>query len=300
MDLLIIGAGPAGLAAAIYAARAQLSVLVVDSGVPGGQITQTHEIANYPGFAEPISGLELAGQMTRQAEGFGARLEMDHVSNLRAEAGGFVAETWSGEVRARSVIIATGATPRRLGIPGEERFWGRGVSSCATCDAPFFKDQVVAVVGGGDAAVEEAEQLSRVARRVILVHRRDELRAHRSAQAALRARPNVEFRWNAQAREILGQTQVSGLQIEAGGQQEVLDVTGVFVLIGHTPATGFLPPELLDEHGYVRLTGDVTTSIPGLFVAGDAADPDYRQLATSVGTGARSALQAERWLRTQG
>lgn len=298
-DVVIIGGGPAGLTAGIYAGRAQLKTVIVEKGLPGGQIAQTDEVENYPGFPEGISGPELASRMVRQAEKFGARIVMDEVLGLEKAEGGYLVRGYERNYRARAVIVATGANPRRLGVPGEDKFYGRGVSTCATCDGFFYRDTEVVVVGGGDAAVEEGIFLTKFARKVTLVHRRDELRANKVAQKRAFQNPKMHFLFSHVVTEILGEDQVTGVRLKnlKTGEEYVYPTDGVFVFIGHEPNTAFLKGVVeLRPDGYIAVRDEVFTSEPGIFAAGDVADPIYRQLTTSVGAGTRAAMMAERYL----
>ena len=298
-DVVIIGGGPAGLTAGIYAGRAQLKTVIVEKGLPGGQIAQTDEVENYPGFPEGISGPELASRMVRQAEKFGARIVMDEVLGLEKAEGGYLVRGYERNYRARAVIVATGANPRRLGVPGEDKFYGRGVSTGATCDGFFYRDKEVVVVGGGDAAVEEGIFLTKFARKVTLVHRRDELRANKVAQKRAFQNPKMHFLFSHVVTEILGEDQVTGVRLKnlKTGEEYVYPTDGVFVFIGHEPNTAFLKGVVeLRPDGYIAVRDEVFTSEPGIFAAGDVADPIYRQLTTSVGAGTRAAMMAERYL----
>jgi len=302
-DVVIIGGGPAGLTAGIYAGRGGLKTVIVEKGLPGGQIAQTEEVENYPGFPEGISGPELAGRMVQQAEKFGARIVMDEVQGLEKTEEGFLVRGFERNYPARVVIIATGANPRKLQVPGEEKFYGRGVSTCATCDAFFYRDKEVVVVGGGDAAVEEGLFLTKFARKVTLVHRRDELRANKMAQARAFQNPKMHFLFSHVVTEILGEEQVTGVRLKnlKTGEEYVYPTDGVFVFIGHEPNTGFLKGVVeLRPDGYVAVRDEVFTSVPGIFAAGDVADPIYRQLTTSVGAGTRAAMMAEKYLAEKG
>lgn len=301
-DVIIIGGGPAGLTSGIYAGRANLKTLILEKGLPGGQIAQTDEVENYPGFPEPISGPELSERMVQQAKRFGAQIAMDEVQALEKTPEGFVVRGYEGDYKGRAVILATGANPKKLGVPGEEKFYGRGVSTCATCDGFFYRDKEVVVVGGGDAAVEEGLFLTKFARKVTLVHRRDELRANKTAQARAFANPRMHYIWDTVVEEVLGKETVSGVRLKNLKTGEVYDYAtdGVFVFIGHVPNTGFLNGLVeLRPDGYVAVRDEIFTSVPGLFAAGDVADPIYRQLATSVGAGTRAAMMAERYLAEQ-
>lgn len=306
-DVVIVGGGPAGLTAAIYTGRASLRTLVLEMGLPGGQIAQTEEVENYPGFPEPIPGMELAQRMVQQAEKFGAKIEMEEVQAIEASPGShpyvFTVRGYSGTYRAKSVILATGANPKRLGVPGEAEFWGRGVSTCATCDGFFYRGKKVVVVGGGDAAVEEGLFLTKFADEVTLIHRRDTLRANKVAQARAFANPKMRFVWDTAVEAILGgegeSAGVTGVRLRnlKTGETQDMPTDGVFIFIGHVPNTGFVQDTLkLREDGYVEVTDEIYTSVPLLFAAGDVSDYVYRQLATSVGAGTRAAMSAERAL----
>jgi thioredoxin reductase (NADPH) len=302
-DIVIIGAGPAGLTAAIYTGRGQLDTVVLERGLPGGQIAQTEEVENYPGFDEAVSGPELAQRMLRQAEKFGARVVMDEVQRLEPASHGFVVRGLDTEYLAKSVIIASGATPRRLGVPGEDEFYGRGVSTCATCDGFFYRGKRVVVVGGGDAAIEEGGFLTKFADTVTVIHRRDELRANKVAQARAFANPKMRFKWSTVVEEVLGEDErVAGVRTRdvVTGERGVIDTDGVFVYIGHEPNTAYLEGVVrLRDSGYVDVRDEIYTSVVGIFAAGDVSDEVYRQLSTSVGAGTRAAMAAERWLAAQ-
>ncbi|MFB9993725.1 thioredoxin-disulfide reductase [Deinococcus oregonensis] len=303
LDVVIVGGGPAGLTAAIYTGRANLSTLILEKGLPGGQIAQTEEVENYPGFPDPIPGMELAERMVKQAEKFGARIEMDEVEAIEATPQHhpyvFTVRGYSGTYRAKSVILSTGANPKRLNVPGEEEFWGRGVSTCATCDGFFYRGKKVVVVGGGDAAVEEGLFLTKFADEVTLIHRRDTLRANKVAQARALANPKMKFIWDTAVEEIQGDGSVSNVRLKNLKTGEVSDFAtdGVFIFIGHIPNTDFVKGTVkLRDDGYVDVTDEIYTSVPMLFAAGDVSDHVYRQLATSVGAGTRAAMSAERAL----
>lgn len=300
-DVVIIGGGPAGLTAGIYAGRGQLDTIILEKGLPGGQIAQTEEVENYPGFDEAVTGPELSQRMVRQAEKFGARILMEEVEGVSGNADdGFVVRGYEADYRARSVILATGANPKRLGVPGEDEFYGRGVSTCATCDGFFYRDKRVVVVGGGDAALEEGTFLTKFASEVVVVHRRDELRAHKSAQERAFANEKMTFVWNTVVEEVLGEDgMVTGVKTRdvVTGREDVLQADGVFVYIGHEPNTGFLDGFVeLQDSGYAKVRDEIFTNVEGVFAAGDIADEVYRQLGTSVGAGTRAAMTAERWL----
>ena len=298
-DLIIIGGGPAGLTAAIYAGRARLKTLVLGGSLPGGQPSNTDLVDNYPGFPESIEGPALARRFQQQAERFGAQIKMEVVTQADFSASPFVVRTYGGEHRGRSVIVATGAEPRRLGVPGEDRFFGRGVSTCATCDGFFYRDKTVVVVGGGDSAVSEALFLTRFAREVILIHRRDALRATKINQERAFANPKLRFVWDSVVEEVLGEQTVTGVRVRNVKTEEttLIETDGVFVYIGMDPRTEIFAGQLeLDEHGYLISDHRQRTSVPGVFVAGDVQDPLYRQIVVAAGTGAIAAMEAEKFL----
>ncbi|WP_119280679.1 thioredoxin-disulfide reductase, partial [Calidithermus roseus] len=291
--------GPAGLTAGIYTGRGGLRSVILEKGLPGGQIAQTEEVENYPGFPEGIRGPELAERMLKQTQRFGVEVQMEEVLGLERAAVGFVVKGYTQNYPTRTVILATGANPRRLGVPGEEKFYGRGVSTCATCDGFFYRGKEVVVVGGGDAAVEEGLFLTKFASKVTLIHRRDELRANKTAQERAFAHPKMHFLWSHVVEEVLGEETVGGVRLKNLKSGEVYDykTDGVFVFIGHEPNTGFLKGVVaLGREGYVEVREEVYTSVPGIFAAGDVADPVYRQLTTSVGAGTRAAMAAEKYL----
>ncbi len=305
--LIILGSGPAGWTAAIYAARAGLTPLVVEGIQSGGQLTITTDVENYPGFAEPVQGPWLVQQMRLQAERMGARVAADHIVDVDLVGPPFTLIGDSGATyRSNALIIATGARARWLNVPGEERLKGFGVSACATCDGFFFRSKHVAVVSGGNTAVEEALYLANLAAKVTVIHRRDSFRAERILQDRLFAHPRVAVVWNATVAEIVGSDvppSVTGLRLAdmATGQISEVPIDGVFVAIGHEPATGLFRGKLdLAASGYIKvLPGTVTTSIAGVFAAGDVADDIYRQAVTAAGMGCMAALDAERFLMTR-
>ena len=299
VDVVIVGGGPAGLTAGIYAGRGQLETVILEKGLPGGQIAQTQEVENYPGFDEVVSGPELSQRMVRQAEKFGAEIMMEEVLGVERRGADFLVRGYDATYQAKAVIIATGANPRRLGVPGEDEFYGRGVSTCATCDGFFYRGKEVIVVGGGDAAVEEALFLTKFADKVTVVHRRDELRANREAQKRAFANPKMHWVWNTVVEEVLGDEQVTGVRARdvQTGETRVLEADGVFIYIGHVPNTKYLEDLVqLRESGYIDVRDEIYTNVEGLFAAGDVADEIYRQLGTSVGAGTRAAMAAERYL----
>ncbi len=306
-DLIIIGSGPAGYTAAIYAARAELKPLLFEGSVTGGgALMNTTEVENFPGFPTGIQGPELMTNLRDQAERFGAELVPNDVVAVRLT--GPVKEVdvpdaaGTGIVthRARTVILATGSAYRELGVPNEKRLSGRGVSWCATCDGFFFRDQHIAVVGGGDSALEEATFLTRFAASVTLIHRRDALRASKIMQQRAMADPKLTFRWNSEVTDVLGDAKLSGLAVRdlVTGEQSTLDVTGLFVAIGHDPRVELFTGQIdLDEAGYVAVQGRTTrTNLDGVFACGDVVDHEYRQAVTAAGSGCAAALDAERYL----
>ena len=302
-DVVIVGSGPAGYTAAIYAARAQLNpVILAGSVTAGGALMNTTEVENYPGFVTGIMGPELMTQMQEQAERFGADIRYEDVTALELEGDVKRITTSDGAYEARTVIISTGSEYRHLGIDGEERLSGHGVSYCATCDGFFFKDQDIVVVGGGDSAMEEATFLTRFARSVTVVHRRDELRA--SAVMAKRAQedPKISFAWNSRVVELHGEDSLTGLTLEdtVTGERRQLEATGLFVAIGQIPRSELVSNVLeLDEAGYIKVEApSQRTRIPGVFACGDVADPTYQQAITAAGSGCRAALDAEHYLTT--
>ena len=302
-DVVIVGSGPAGYTAAIYAARAQLNPVVLAGSVTaGGALMNTTEVENYPGFIEGILGPELMNQMQEQAERFGTDIRYEDVTALELEGDVKRITTSDGVYEARTVIISTGSEYRHLGIDGEERLSGHGVSYCATCDGFFFKDQDIVVVGGGDSAMEEATFLTRFARSVTVVHRRDELRA--SAVMAKRAQedPKISFAWNSRVVELHGEDSLTGVTLEdtVTGEHRRLEATGLFVAIGQVPRSELVANVLeLDEAGYIKVeVPSQRTRIPGVFACGDVADPTYQQAITAAGSGGRAALDAEHYLTT--
>ena len=302
-DVVIVGSGPAGYTAAIYAARAQLNpVILAGSVTAGGALMNTTEVENYPGFVEGIMGPELMTQMQEQAERFGADIRYEDVTALELEGDVKRITTSDGVYEARTVIISTGSEYRHLGIDGEERLSGHGVSYCATCDGFFFKDQDIVVVGGGDSAMEEATFLTRFARSVTVVHRRDELRA--SAVMAKRAQedPKISFAWNSRVVELHGEDSLTSVTLEdtVTGEHRRLEATGLFVAIGQVPRSELVADVLeLDEAGYIKVEApSQRTRIPGVFACGDVADPTYQQAITAAGSGCRAALDAEHYLTT--
>ena len=298
-NVVIIGSGPAGLTAAIYAARANLNPVLIEGMQPGGQLTQTTDVENFPGFENPIDGTTLVMTMRKQAERLGVRCLADEVSACALAAKEkTVTLMLGGELQTRAVILATGASARYLGLESEQRLIGKGVSACATCDGSFFKGQPVAVIGGGDTAMEDALYLSRIAERVTVVHRRDTFRASKIMAGRVLASPQIEVAWNSVVDEVLGAEEVTGLRlrhVHTGALTEI-PVNGVFVAIGHTPNTALFAGQVeLDPEGYV-VTRNTRTSLPGVFAAGDVQDRHYKQAVTAAGSGWMAALEAERFL----
>jgi thioredoxin reductase (NADPH) len=297
--VLIIGSGPAGLTAAIYAARANLQPLVLAGGLYGGQLMLTTEVENYPGFPEGILGPDLMIKFREQAERFGARVENVDATSVDLSRRPFVVRTTDEEYHAKTVIVATGASARWLDIPGEEKLRGRGVSTCATCDGAFFREKHIVVVGGGDSAMEEALFLTRFGRKVTVIHRREGLRASKIMAARSRSHPKIDFIWNTVVDEVLGETHMTGLKLRNVHDDSVMEyeADALFIAIGHTPNTGIFKGQLdLDEMGYIMSPDGTETNIDGVFVAGDVNDIRYKQAITAAGAGCRAAMDAERYL----
>ena len=303
-DVIIIGSGPAGYTAALYAARARLNPLVFEGSVTsGGALMNTTDVENFPGFPDGVLGPDLMDSLRKQAERFGAELVTDDVTEVDLSASPKVVKAGSDTFLTRSVIVATGSSYRELGIPGEKRLSGHGVSWCATCDGFFFRDQDIAVVGGGDSALEEATFLTRFARSVTVVHRRDALRASAIMQDRARANPKIRFAWDSVVTEVVGEDRVAGIRLQntKTGEESFLEVSGIFVAIGHDPRSELFTGQLeLGDEGYLVVDQPSTrTKIPGVFAAGDVVDHTYRQAVTAAGSGCAAALDAERWLADQ-
>lgn len=301
--VIVIGSGPAGFTAAMYAARARLEPLIISGNQLGGQISITYEVENYPGFPEGVAGPELVDLMQKQAERFGARLVVDEVTEATLTEGApFRVKTFGQEYQAESLVIATGASPHRLGIPGEEALIGRGVSFCATCDGFFFREKDVIVVGGGDSAMEEGLFLTRFANRVRVIHRRDDLRAGETLKRRAMENEKMSFIWDTVLEEIIGNGKVEAVRTRnvKSSATEELKTDGVFIFIGHFPNTDLFTGQLeMDPMGYLVTDERAMTSVPGVFAAGEVQDPVYRQVATSVGQGAAAGMMVERWLVEQ-
>lgn len=305
-DIVIIGAGPAGLTAGLYTSRANLSTLILDSAAVLGQVEMTDEIENYPGF-DNISGFDMLDSFKTQAEKFGCvikdmqieKIEQVSENNIKV----FALKSADGEVKARSVIMATGNTPRKLGVKGEEEYRGKGVSYCATCDGPFFRNKKLIVMGGGDTAVEEACFLTKFAEKVTIIHRRDKLRATKIIQDRAFANDKIDFVWDSKLNEIKGEAKVSGVDVEniKTGEKSSIDCDGVFIFVGSTPNTQFLTDDLvdLDESGYVKTDMKMRTSLDGLYVAGDCRTESYKQIVIACGDGAVAALSAQHYVESQ-
>ena len=303
-NVIILGSGPAGLTAAVYTARANLNPLLIHGPLPGGQLTTTTDVENYPGFPEGVMGPDLMQQMEAQAKRFGTEIKTDTITEISSTGSPFELKGESGSYSCDALIMATGATPRLLDIPGEKDLMGFGVSTCATCDGAFFRDQVIMVVGGGDSACEEATFLTKFGSKVYLVHRRDELRASKIMQDRVFKNDKIEVLWNRQLKEVKG-TKKDGVQSAVlvnseSGEEESVETAAVFIAIGHIPnshlVSGFID---CDENGYVKTEPNSTrTNVEGLFACGDLQDQEWRQAITAAGTGCMAALETERWLES--
>ena len=298
-DILIVGGGPAGYTSALYAARAGLDAVVLEKLAPGGQMALSHQIDNYPGFVEGIDGFSLAQQMQQGAERFGAQTMMTEVHSLDLTGDIKTAHTSDGDYLGRTVILATGANPRPLGVPQERELVGRGVSYCAACDGMFFRNRTVVVVGGGNSAAADAKLLSRVAKQVIIIHRRDTMRAEQIDQQALKEADNVQFLWNSVVTELLHEDRITGVRVRnvESGQETVVPCDGVFVSIGRKPATELLGGQItLDRNGYIDAGESLETNVPGVYAVGDVRRKDLRQVVTAVSDGAAAVHQIEAYL----
>jgi len=302
-DVIIIGSGPAGYTAAIYASRANLTVLMFQGYQVGGQLMLTSDVENYPGFEEGILGPPMMEKFEVQARRFGTEMIPEDVTAIDFSQRPFRLTTDSGEYLARTIIISTGASAKWLGLPSEQRLQGRGVSACATCDGFFFKGKDVAVIGGGDTAMEEANFLTRYANHVTVIHRRDSLRASKIMQDRAFRNPKISFIWETDVIEVLGDDAITGLRLRnvKTGEESVLPVQGLFLAIGHEPNTGLFKGVIdMDQKGYIVPVEYTMTNIPGVFAAGDVTDHRYRQAVTAAGDGCRAAIDLERWLESQG
>lgn len=298
-DVVIIGSGPAGYTAGVYTSRAKLATLIISGTLPGGQLMTTSEVENYPGFPSGIFGPELMMNMRQQATRFGAVVVDDEVIKVEFKKRPFSVTTHSETYSAEAVIACTGASPRKLGIPAEQEFSGRGVSYCATCDGPFFKGEDIVVVGGGDTAIEEATFLTKFGKSVKIVHRRDSLRASKILQDKALENPKIEFLWNSVISDIKGDKKVGTVLVKSieNGKERPIEAGGLFVAIGHEPNTSIFKGQLdLDDKGYIALKNHTRTSVEGVFAAGDVHDHRYRQAVTAAGFGCMAAIDVERWL----
>lgn len=298
-DVIIIGSGPAGYTAGVYTSRAKLGTLIVSGTLPGGQLMTTSEVENYPGFPNGIFGPELMMNMRQQAERFGAVVVDDEVIKVDFKKRPFTITTHSETYTAEAVIACNGASPRKLGIPAEQQFSGRGVSYCATCDGPFFKGEDIVVVGGGDTAIEEATFLTKFGKSVKIVHRRDSLRASKILQEKAFENPKIEFVWNNVVSDIKGDKRIATVLVKdtKSGKEKTIQAGGLFVAIGHEPNTEIFQGQLeLDDKGYIVLKNHTKTSVEGVFAAGDVHDHRYRQAVTAAGFGCMAAIDVERWL----
>ena len=298
-DVVIIGGGVAGFTAAMYAGRAKMNPLVIIGNTPGGQAAMTESMENYPGFPDGIGGVDLTELVQKQAMKFGTRVEYDVVTAVDLQKRPLTLTTMSGTIQTRALVIATGAQPRRLGIPGEKHFVGRGVSFCATCDGYFYREKVVAVVGGGNSALEEGMYLARLARKVLVIHRREEFRADKTIQERAMRNPKLEFILNTVVEEIIGDMKVTGLKLRhvKTGETSEVAVDGIFEYVGLTPNTSIFEGQLtLDEAGYIVTDNHQCTNVEGVFAAGDVQSPFFRQVVIAAGTGAAAAIEAARYV----
>ena len=301
-DMIVLGGGPGGYTAALYAARSGLDVLVLEKLSAGGQMALTSQIDNYPGFPEGIDGFELGMKFQEQAERFGAKTEYAEVRSLDLKASPKMLHTSEGDFLARTVVIATGAGARKLGLQDEERLTGRGVGYCAHCDGMFYRGKTVAVIGGGNSAAAEALHLSRIAKKVILIHRRDTLRATKIYHEPLQNLPNIEFRLSSAVTELIGQERLSAIRVQnlVSGEEEILELDGVFVSIGRKPATDLVAGQVELDNGYIVADESTQTNIPGVYAVGDVRTKSLRQILTAASDGANAAHHAEGWLSEQG
>ncbi len=302
LKTLVLGSGPAGLSAALYAARAELKPVVITGMEMGGQAALTHTIENYPGFPEGVGGSQLGELFQKQAERFGAQIEFDTATAVDLSQRPFKVTTYNREYLAESLVIATGASPNRLNIPGESELTGKGVSWCATCDGWFFREKEVVIVGGGDSAMEEGIFLTRYAKKVTVIHRRDTLRAGAILQSRAMSNPKIKFVWNTVVTDVLGKDAVEAVRMKNVLTSEVTDfpTSGLFIFIGHTPNTQLFKEQLeMEEGGYIKVNTLMETSVPGVYAAGEAANSNYRQVVTSAGMGAAAAMQAARFLEKE-
>ncbi len=297
--LIIIGSGPAGLTAAIYAARGNLTPLVIAGREAGGQLMLAPDVDDYPGFPEGVNGVDLMDKMRKQAERFETRFVMEDVISVDLKTRPFQLKTENYELKTESLIIATGASAQWLGLESETKFRGKGVSACAVCDGFFFKDKEVAIIGGGDTALKEANYLSKICKQVTVIHRRDKLRAQTALQESVKSKPNIKFLFNTTIVEFLGQEKLEGLRLKntQDGSTSEMTIDGAFVAIGHKPNTEFLKGEIeMDEKGYIVVSGETHTSVKGVFTAGDVSDIRYRQAITAAGAGCKAAFDVEEYL----
>ena len=302
VKVLVLGSGPAGLSAALYAARAELAPVVLTGIQLGGQAALTYTVENFPGFPDGVGGAQLGELFQKQAERFGAKVEFDTASEVDLSQRPFKVKTDNGEYAADTIIVSTGADPNKLKIPGEDELTGRGVSYCATCDGWFFKDKRVVIVGGGDSALEEGLFITRYASSVTIIHRREELRASPLLQSRAKEHPKVNFIWNTVVTEVLGSDKVEAVRLKntKTGEETIFETDGIFIFIGHTPNTQMFKGQLeMDARGYLKVDEKMQTSKAGVFAGGEAADPHFRQVVTSAGMGAAAAIQATRFLESE-